>query len=226
MSDFMKNCLIWILALSITLFLNSRSAAGVPGLYDQQVVEDAVVAVYTATPSGDQLYQGTGFVVDRDGIIATNFHVVSQKHRDMKSPLLILMKDRAFFARLISWDVNNDIALLKVDAKGLASLKLHGKQRLNREEKISVPGYPSEHGLAGQGLAVSRGMISDILGIDELIQLTAPISSGNSGSPVLNSRGEVIGIATFVIEGEEALSFALPIRHVERLLWKIKRLKG
>ncbi len=185
------------------------------GIFNPKI-EDAVVTIYATNTSGEQQYQGTGFVVHEEGIIATNFHVVSQKYKDHNSPLLVMMRERAFYADILAHDIRNDIALLKIQGRNLKAIRLDETYRLKKGEEIIVIGSPS-----GEMTTVSHGNINNILGMNELIQITAPVSFGSSGSPVLNSKGEVIGIVTFIVEDKEkdtSSNFALPIRHVTRLL--------
>lgn len=203
-----------MLALSIMLIFTSNLEADA----SDPEIRNAVVTIYTTDPRAEQLYRGTGFVVDQSGIIVTNFHVVSQKHRDKNSPLLIVLEDGAFFARILSFDIKNDIALLKVEARKFRTIELDERHSLKQGEAITVIGSPSSH-----ELTVSNGNISNIFGMNELIQITAPVTYGSSGSPVLNSKGKAIGIVTFFIEDGKNLNFALHIRHVARLLEKTKK---
>lgn len=205
-----KTLLLAALVFSVICVFALTTEAGVPDMR----VADAVVTVYTADIGDRQLYQGTGFVVGEDGIIATNFHVVSQKFRDKDSPLIVFTENGAFIARILFYDVEHDVALLKVKAKGLKSIKLEGSSP-GKGDNVTVIGYP-----LGEKLKVTYGSIRNILGVDQLLQITAPVTYGSSGSPVLNSEGKAVGIVTFVIEDDENVNFALPIRHINRLLEK------
>lgn len=184
------------------------------GIFDPKI-EDAVVTIYATNTSGEQQYQGTGFVVHEEGVIATNFHVVSQKYKDHHSPLLVMTREGAFYADILSQDIKNDIALLKIHGRHFTAIRSDETYRLKRGEEIVVIGSPS-----GEMMTISHGRIDNIFGMNALIQITAPVSLGSSGSPVLNSRGKVIGIVTFIVEDKENnrnANFALPIRHVTRL---------
>lgn len=118
---------------------------------------------------------------------------------------------------LLSFDEENDVALLKVTANGLPSLKLAQGHKAKQGENIVVIGSP-----LGLETTVSDGIISSIRGKEGLIQITAPISPGSSGSPVLNLKGEVLGIASFNLQGGQNLNFAVPVKVVVKLLQELK----
>lgn len=130
------------------------------------------------------------------------------------------MENGAYFQieKLISFDEDNDIALFKVEGKELPTVKLAKDYKPKQGEGIVVIGSPM-----GLETTVSDGIISSVRGKRGLIQITAPVSQGSSGSPVFNLKGEVIGVATFVIEGGQNLNFAIPVKHVANLLKESKK---
>jgi hypothetical protein len=118
----------------------------------------------------------------------------------------------------MSFDEDNDIALIQVEGKELATLKLATAYVPKQGDSVIVIGSPF-----GLETTVSDGIISSMRGQGGLIQITAPISPGSSGSPVFNSKGEVIGIATFLIQGGQNINFAIPIKRVVNLINKPKK---
>lgn len=157
---------------------------------------------------------GSGFVIRSDGLIVTNYHVLEgaasatvEIGGQVYSDVLVLAADP-------EWD----LAVLKVEADGLRALPLgRGLDSVNPGEAVVALGNPE--GLKG---TVSNGIVSSIrydpdLGLD-LIQTTAPISEGSSGGPLLNMRGEVIGINTLTYISGQNLNFAIPVDTLKQLL--------
>jgi len=165
---------------------------------------------------GKQIATGTGFIIDSNGIIATNYHVISTLLK-ANNTLLVKMENGAYFPLqgLIDVDEENDVAIFKVDGKELPIIKLSKDYIPKQGEEIVVVGSP-----LGLETTVSDGIISSVRGQDGIIQITAPISPGSSGSPVLNSNGEAIGVATYLIKGGQNLNFAIPVKHVANLIKK------
>jgi tetratricopeptide (TPR) repeat protein len=169
----------------------------------------------------DHIATGTGFIIGSDGIIATNYHLISELLEGKDTALLVKMENGAFFITkdLISFNKDNDIALLKVEGKGLPKVKLTSTNKSKQGESIVVIGSPN-----GLETTVSEGIISGIRKKDEL-QITAPISPGSSGSPVFNSKGEVIGVVTSSIDSGQNLNFAIPVSYVASPLNDYKKSK-
>ena len=180
------------------------------------------MTVYINDKDGNQIGSGTGFIIKSNGNIATNYHVISMWLKDNSNSLLVRMQNGAFFplTELVNYDEENDIAIFKVDGKELPRVKLAKKYEPKLGESIVVIGSP-----LGLETTVSNGIVSSIRGKSGIIQITAPVSPGSSGSPVFNSKGEVIGVATFLIEGGQNLNFAIPVKHVENLLTGTKKPK-
>jgi tol-pal system protein YbgF len=170
---------------------------------------------------GNRVATGSGFIIDPNGIIVTNYHVIS-KWLEADNTILFKMENGAFYPieDLISFDVDNDIALVKVTGKELPTIKLAKDYKPKQGEGIVVIGSP-----LGLETTVSDGIISSMRGKEGLIQITAPISPGSSGSPVFNSKGEVIGIATLFVEGGQNLNFAIPVSYITTLIEESKKPK-
>ena len=148
--------------------------------------------------SGDG--SGTGFVVDADGYILTNKHVIEGRNQ----VTVVLHDGASLVARVVSVDAGRDIALLKVESiRNLSPLPFAA--RVREGEGVIALGFPL--GLE-ESMSVTRGIVSAIrtIGGVKVVQTDAAINPGNSGGPLLNNQGEVLGMNTFVrreIEGRE-----------------------
>ena len=143
---------------------------------------------------------GTGFVIDADGYILTNEHVV-----EGQTSVTVVFHDGArIVARVVSADAGRDIALLEVDAnRNLAPLAFAA--RVREGEDVIALGFPLD---LGESMSVTRGIVSAIRTFSGVkhVQTDAAINPGNSGGPLLNDMGEVVGMNTFIrreIEGRE-----------------------
>jgi serine protease Do len=157
--------------------------------------------------------QGSGFIISKDGFILTNNHVVE----GADSIKVILSNDRAFDAKLIGTDPQTDVALIKIeDPENLPVLPLGNSANLEVGEWVIAIGNPF-----GLSQTVTVGVVSatgrSSVGINEyenFIQTDAAINPGNSGGPLINSRGEVVGINTALFSrtgGYMGIGFAIPI---------------
>ncbi len=164
---------------------------------------------------------GSGFVIDAAGHILTNYHVV----QDAETIEVTLGDQSRYKARKIGEDTRNDIALIQIDPKGrkLATLPLGDSRNLLVGQRVLAIGNPfGFQSTLTTGVVSSLGrtvQTSENTFIDEAIQTDAAINRGNSGGPLLNSRGEVIGInsAIFAPTGTTAgIGFAIPINTAKR----------
>ena len=165
----------------------------------------AVVLVVGFDEKEKQVSLGSGFIVREDGAVVTNYHVVSMAH-SVKVKIGEKLHD---VEGLVHADLENDLVILKVKARGLATVRLGTTGKLKVGEKVYVIGNPQ-----GFENTISEGILSGLRRIDadrSLLQITAPISPGSSGGPVFNGNGEVIGIATFLIAEAQNMNFAMPI---------------
>jgi S1-C subfamily serine protease len=165
--------------------------------------------------------QGSGFVLDKAGHVLTNFHVIEGANRGIE---VKLSNKRSYKATVVGTDKVHDLALLKIDAPDLQPVVLADSSQLAVGEKVYAIGNP--FGLSG---TMTQGIISSIRSIrgsggapiEDAIQTDAAINPGNSGGPLLNSRGEVIGINTMILSNSDqnaGIGFAIPINTAKAVL--------
>ena len=171
--------------------------------------------------------QGSGFILDKAGHILTNFHVVEGANRGIE---VQLSNKHRYSAKVVGTDKTHDLALLQIDAPNLQAVTLADSAELAVGQKVFAIGNP--FGLAG---TMTRGIISSIrqvrgaegAPIEDAIQTDAAINPGNSGGPLLNSKGEVIGINTMIAsngaEQSSGIGFAIPINTAKAVLADLTR---
>jgi hypothetical protein len=201
-----------LFVLTLLLFIASLADAKIPDAVLEQ--KNSVVTIYTYK-DGQADVIGSGFIVGSNGVIATNYHVLAGPTKSSEAATFVKMENGAVLCieELILFDVENDITLLKVESKELPAVRLATNYKPEIGEDIIVIGSPF-----GLETTISNGIISGVRGQSGLIQITAPVSPGSSGSPVFNTKGEVIGMASFLVEGGQNLNFAIPVKYVANLL--------
>jgi serine protease Do len=163
---------------------------------------------------------GSGFIIDRDGSILTNNHVVDRAER-----ITVKLSDgRTLRARLVGSDPDTDIALIKVDGQaGLPVAPLGDSATLRMGEWVCAIGNP-----LGYEHTVTVGVVSFLgrklfdMSLDNYIQTDAAINFGNSGGPLINSRGEVIGINAAISSRASSIGFAVPINGASAVLPQLR----
>jgi len=164
---------------------------------------------------------GTGFIIDSDGLIITNKHVVF----DEDAEYTVLTNDgKKYPAPVLARDPIQDIAVLKISATNLPTLKMGNSDRVRIGQTVIAIG----NALGEFRNTVSVGVISGLARtittggggfseqLEEVIQTDAAINEGNSGGPLLNLYGEVIGINTAMVQGAENIGFAIPINKAKK----------
>jgi len=168
---------------------------------------------------------GSGFIVSKDGFIITNKHVVADEQATYK----VLTNDKKEFnVEKIYRDPLNDLAILKVNANNLKALSLSDSSKLKLGQMTIAVGTPLGEftntvttgivsGL-GRGITAGSPFEGFVEKLDNVIQTSAPISPGNSGGPLLNSSGQVIGINTAIAQEGSNIGFAIPSNVIKDLL--------
>ncbi|MBW4645814.1 MAG: trypsin-like peptidase domain-containing protein [Goleter apudmare HA4340-LM2] len=161
---------------------------------------------------------GSGFIISKDGRILTNAHVVSGADR-----VTVILKDgRSLQGRVVGRDELTDVAVIKVEADNLPTVTLGNSEQLQPGQWAIAIGNPlGLDNTVTTGIISATGRSSNQIGAPdkrvEYIQTDAAINPGNSGGPLLNSRGEVIGMNTAIIQGAQGLGFAIPINTAQRI---------
>jgi hypothetical protein len=157
---------------------------------------------------------GTGFVVRADGWIATNLHVIIGGPR-----LKVTLRDgrELEVVEVLAASPDRDLALVRVEASGLPALALGDSDALRPGDPVVAIGNPM-----GLEDTVSAGLLSARRKVDksgfEMLQVSAPIAPGSSGGPIFNERGEVIGVATKMVQGNQNLAFGVPTRYLAPMI--------
>jgi len=164
--------------------------------------------------------QGSGFVIDKEGHILTNYHVIA----DARQVEVTMHNRKKYKATVVGTDPSHDLAVIQIKAPELIPAVLGDSRNLQVGQKVYAIGNP--FGLAG---TMTRGIVSSIRPvrepngamIDEAIQTDAAINPGNSGGPLMNWHGEVIGINTMILSNSNqsaGIGFAIPINTAKAVL--------
>ncbi|MBD2532083.1 trypsin-like peptidase domain-containing protein [Nostoc flagelliforme FACHB-838] len=161
---------------------------------------------------------GSGFIINSSGQILTNSHVVDGADR-----VTVTLKDgRTFDGKVLGEDPVTDVAAIKIDANNLPTLSVGNSDALQPGEAVVAIGNPlGLNNTVTSGIISATGRSSSDIGASDkrvdYIQTDAAINPGNSGGPLLNARGQVIGMNTAIIRGAQGLGFAIPINTVQRI---------
>ena len=160
---------------------------------------------------------GSGFVIDEDGYILTNYHVVEEAYAGDYEVSVVMYDGTEYIAEIVGFDEDTDLAVLKIDADGLTAAELGDSESLTVGQVIYTVGNPlgelSYTMTSGIISARDRAITTDTDVAVNMFQIDAAVNEGNSGGPVYNSQGQVIGIVTakYASTGVEGLGFAIPI---------------
>ena len=171
-------------------------------------------------PEFKQPGQGSGFIIDKSGYIVTNNHVVE----GADTIKVILKDDTEYNAEIVGRDPVTDIALIKVEAKGnLPTVPMGSSDNLRVGEWVAAIGSPFglEHTVTA-GIVSAKGRVIGSGPYDDFIQTDASINPGNSGGPLINMRGEIVGINTMIIAGGSGIGFAIPIDQAKDIIAQLK----
>ncbi|MBE9225079.1 trypsin-like peptidase domain-containing protein [Phormidium sp. LEGE 05292] len=165
---------------------------------------------------------GSGFIINSDGHILTNAHVVSGS-----DTVRVTLKDgRALTGKVLGADSVTDVAVIKVDTQNLPTVKLGNSDSLKPGEWAIAIGNPlGLDNTVTTGIVSATGRSSRQVGVPDqrvkFVQTDAAINPGNSGGPLLNASGEVIGINTAIIQGAQGIGFAIPVNTAKNIADKL-----
>lgn len=176
------------------------------------IVNDVLQSVVSV---GTNIGQGSGAIIDSRGYVVTNVHVINGAST---IKVTTYSGDTYKISAIVGYDANADIAILKINAPDLKALNFGDSDDVKVGEKVIAAGNP-----AGLAFTVTEGIISasrTFNGID-YIQTDVPINPGNSGGPLLNTKGEIIGINNFKVGGFESLGFAISSNEVRSIATRL-----
>lgn len=176
----------------------------------------SVVMLVMEDKNGQMLSLGSGFIVKK-GVVVTNLHVIKGATKGYAK--LIRQKSKYDIAGIVGIDSERDLVILSVPNVKAPSLQLGDSSQVAVGDEIYAVGNPQ--GLEG---TFSQGIVSSVrqIGSEQILQITAPISPGSSGGPILNSQGKVIGVAVATFKGGQNLNFAIPVSYLSALLADMK----
>ncbi len=210
----------------IAIFLSSVLLGDAAG-FDVEKTKKGVARLITAAPN-QLIRSGTGFFITENGWIATNNHVIAHMgRRDVK----IFVKvgedpSQLYPARVvrIGSDETIDLALLKIELTGLEPLPLGDSESVRELDQVTAIGFPGAADIVDKGISLehtfTKGVVSAIKRTSRVpyIQTDAALNPGNSGGPLLNSEGQVIGVNTLRLNMAEGIGYAIPVNAlIERI---------
>jgi serine protease Do len=166
---------------------------------------------------------GSGWMLDANGTIVTNNHVVTGA-----TTITVTTSDgKTYPAQVINTDLVTDLALIKINATQLRALKIGDASKLRAGDWVLAIGNP-----LGEGIITTQGIVSR-LGVsvpvsatqtyNDLIETTAPINPGNSGGPLINMAGEVVGITTLGVDGYQGMGYAISMVNALPVIQKLSK---
>jgi serine protease Do len=167
--------------------------------------------------------RGTGFFISSDGYIMTNHHLVE----NAENVTILTLQDKEYNAKVVGSDSNTDIALLKVDDKDLTFAELGDSGRLRVGEWVLAIGNPwgLEHTVTAGIVSAKGRQVTGSLPLQDFIQTDAAINRGNSGGPLVNMKGEVVGITSMIYSpsgGNIGIGFAIPSNLAKKVVKQLK----
>lgn len=192
-----------------------KSMPAVVNISTITLVEDFFFGLYPSSGVG------SGFIIDPKGYILTNYHVVEGARKID----VTLSEGKKYSGRIVGYDKRSDLAVIKIDAENLPALPLGDSDKLEPGQFAIAIGNPY-----GLNRTVTLGIVSALnrtivepngVRLENLIQTDAAINPGNSGGPLINIKGEVIGINTAIKSDAQGIGFAIPINKAKQIAEKL-----
>jgi serine protease Do len=195
------------------------TVSGFPGMPNDQLFRRYFGSQFPGFPSREvpQKGRGSGIIVSKDGYILTNYHVV----HGAKEITVTLSDEKKYSGKIKGEDRISDIAVVKIEASNLPFAALGDSEKIAVGDWAIAIGNPLgfDHTVTA-GVISGRGrkIYDESKNYDNLIQTDASINPGNSGGPLVNVKGEVIGINTAIIQGAQGMGFAIPINTAKQIM--------
>ncbi len=192
-----------------------KSMPAVVNISTITLIEDFFFGIYPSSGVG------SGFIIDPKGYILTNYHVVERARKID----VTLSEGKKYPGRVVGYDKRSDLAVIKIDAENLPALPLGDSDKLEPGQFAIAIGNPY-----GLNRTVTLGIVSALnrtivepngVRLENLIQTDAAINPGNSGGPLINIKGEVIGINTAIKSDAQGIGFAIPINKAKQIADKL-----
>jgi S1-C subfamily serine protease len=195
--------------LFVLVFSARASELSVPEIVNK--VQPTIVVIESKKASG--VARGSGFVIDSSGIVVTNLHVISGA---LNIGVKLPSGDVYDQIQVRAYDERKDLALIQIPGFNLPHASLGDSDLVKVGEKVVLIGNP----LGVLEGSVTSGIVSGIRTVEgvRIIQTDASANPGNSGGPLLNAKGEVIGVLSFKLKGTENLNFVIPINYARGML--------
>ena len=174
------------------------------------LAKDSAAEIITYDKTGAEFAMGSGFVYKNDGQIITNYHVIEEAY----SADVIIENNKYPVLKVLSYDINRDIAVLKINATNLKELPICSQPLKTGSQIYAIGSSKGFTATFTQGIVTTSSRIIDNV---SYIQHDAPISSGNSGGPLLNGFGEIVGINTMTAKESQNLNFAIAVKEIDNL---------
>ncbi len=173
--------------------------------------------VFVLVRAGGRSYSGSGFIVSPDGRIVTNQHVIANAES-----IRVFVGATAYPATVVTSAAADDLALLKIEAEGLPAVKLGDSATLEVGQEVLAFGYPFADEIGTTEPSVTRGIVSRLGArvetLADAIQFDGSLNPGNSGGPLVNLAGEVVGVNVARLTRASGINFAIPTSRVQALL--------
>lgn len=212
------------------VFLTTNSAEGLESLSPEDIYTSACASTVGITlpgqstnifgQTGSGSVSGSGLVLSENGYILTNYHVIENAYEQGTVIKVILFDNREFIADVVGVETDSDLAVLKIGADDLTPAYLGNSEEMRVGQTIYAVGNPlgelTYTMTSGIVSALDRNITTDIRVTVNMFQIDAAVNNGNSGGPVYNAYGQVIGIVTakFSENGMEGLGFAIPVNDI------------
>ncbi len=209
--DFYRKVCLFV-ALSLVGVVSGVDAKTPSGIQKQK---KAVVTLYVDDKNGKHIFSATGSVLDKAGIVVTSCRVMSKWLEELLNTVVVRTEEGAALPmeRLISNDCNNNVALIKIRGREFPTMKLAADHRPKSGEGVVVLDRSS-----GLDTVASEGRIVDIYRKSEFFQIAVPATARRDGSPVLNARGEIIGVSTILPGRKQSRHIIVPAKYIAKEL--------